>query len=187
MKRILFILSSLLFMTFAVFAENAKTINLEMSMTDINGTTYNVRGKESGLDIEGLEGKVIFLDFFGQRCPPCLEMIPHNIALQEKYRDRLVILGLEVQGHSEEKNIAFIEKEGINYRVFTDQGANQVISYVAQRAEWNGSIPFLVALDTKGDVKFVQAGMLSQENLEELVEKLSEDDENHATITEDKK
>ncbi len=36
----------------------------QMKMTDVTGKTYDVTGTEQGLQIKGLEGKVIFLEFF---------------------------------------------------------------------------------------------------------------------------
>lgn len=49
-----------------------------------------------------------------------------------------------------------------------------LVNYIAARAEWNGSIPFMVAMDTKGDVQFVQAGMIPQDYLENLITQLSD-------------
>jgi len=61
----------------------------------------------------------------------------------------------------------------MNYTVISEEKASAVVSYFQQRAQWRGSIPFLVALDTTGNVQFVQAGMLPEESLEELISQLS--------------
>ena len=61
----------------------------------------------------------------------------------------------------------------MNYIVVAEEKASELVNYIQQRAQWKGSIPFLVALDTKGDVQFVQAGMLPEESLEELISQLS--------------
>jgi predicted transcriptional regulator len=61
----------------------------------------------------------------------------------------------------------------MNYIVVSEEKASELVSYIQQRAQWKGSIPFLVALDTKGNVQFVQAGMLPEESLEELISQLS--------------
>ncbi len=165
------------FMLFSFFTY-AQAINdipapIIMSMTDTKGTTYTVEGTEDGLNIEGLKGKVVFLEFFGHKCPPCLASIPHLIKLQEKYKDKLAIVSIEVQGYTNEQTEKFVKDKGINYIVLSEEKASDVISYIQQRAQWRGSIPFLVALDIKGDVQFVQAGMLSEESLEELFKELS--------------
>lgn len=144
-----------------------------MEMTDITGKTYEVQGTEQGLKINGLEGKVVFLEFFGHKCPPCLASIPHLIKLQEKYKDTLAIVSIEVQGYNHEQTARFAKEKGMNYIVVSEEKASELVSYIQQRAQWQGSIPFLVALDTKGDVQFVQAGMLPEESLEELISQLS--------------
>ncbi len=143
-----------------------------MSMTDIKGKTYQVTGTEQGLKIQGLEGKIVFLEFFGHKCPPCLASIPHMIKLQNKYKDKLAIVSVEVQGYNNTQLKSFAKEKGMNYIVVSDQKANGIVDYISARAQWQGSIPFLVAMDRKGNVQFVQAGMLPESSLEELIKQL---------------
>ena len=159
-------------LTYTQAAEDKKYA-AEMTMTDITGKTYEVSGTEQGLNIKGLEGKVIFLEFFGHKCPPCLASIPHLINLQNKYKEDLAIISIEVQGYSHEEVKAFAEEKGMNYIVVSEEKASELVNYIQQRAQWRGGIPFLVAMDTKGDVQFVQAGMLPESSLEELFSQLS--------------
>ena len=144
----------------------------QMSITDIKGVTHQITGTEQGLKIKGLEGKIVFLEFFGHRCPPCLKSIPHLIKLQEKHKDKLAIIAIEVQGFNNKQLTDFAKEKGMNYIVVSDEKAGSFTNYIGQRAEWRGSIPFLVALDTKGAVQFVQAGMLPESSLEELINQL---------------
>jgi len=145
-----------------------------MSMTDTHGKTYKVQGTAQGLNIEGLEGKVVFLEFFGHQCPPCLASIPHLIKLQEKYKKSLAVVAIEVQGYNTEKLTKFAKDKGINYILISEETASELVNYIQQRAQWKGSIPFLVALDTKGNVQFVQTGMLAEDSMENLIHKLSD-------------
>jgi len=175
MQKILIISSLFLFSFFTQLnaVENKPASYPLMSMTDTNGKTYKVQGTKEGLNIEGLEGKVIFLEFFGHRCPPCLASIPHLITLQKKYKDTLAIVSIEVQGYNKTQLAKFVKDKKINYTVIPEETASELVSYIQQGAQWKGSIPFLVALDTKGHVQFVQAGMLPEESLEELIKDLS--------------
>jgi thiol-disulfide isomerase/thioredoxin len=167
------LLASLLLFTLL----HAKTPSSEkqptMSMTDTNGKTYKIQGTEQGLNIEGLEGKVVFLEFFGHKCPPCLASIPHLIDLQKKHKDTLAIVAIEVQGFNSAQTKAFAKEKNMNYIVVSEETASDLVNYIQQRAQWKGSIPFLVALDTIGNVQFVQAGMLPEASLEELIGQLS--------------
>ena len=158
--------------TYTQAAEDNSAL-VAMKMTDVKGKTYDVQGTEQGLKIKGLEGKVVFLEFFGHKCPPCLASIPHLIELQNKHRDKLAIVSIEVQGYNHKQTKKFAKEKGMNYIVVAEEKASELVNYIQQRAQWRGSIPFLVALDTQGDVQFVQAGMLPEESLEELISQLS--------------
>ena len=173
MKKLLS--TSLLLLSLLTFTQAAvnETPLAEMTMTDIKGKTYDVTGTEQGLSIKGLEGKVVFLEFFGHKCPPCLASIPHLVKLQKKHKDELAIVAIEVQGYNHEQTKKFAKEQGMNYIVVSEEKASELVNYIQQRAQWRGSIPFLVALDTKGDVQFVQAGMLPEASLEELISQLS--------------
>jgi len=169
MKKI-FALTFLLFSLFtSLSAEDAP----KMSMTDTQGKTYQVTGTEQGLKIQGIEGKIVFLEFFGHKCPPCLKTIPHLIKLQKKHQDKLVVIAIEVQGYDNAQLAKFAKTKGMNYITVSQDNAGRLVDYISQRAQWRGSIPFLVALDKKGDVQFVQAGMLPEASLEELIKQLN--------------
>ena len=177
-KKILISTLLLLNTSYAVEASTTTTTKKVpapiMTMTDIHGKTYKVKGTAEGLNIEGLEGKVVFLEFFGHQCPPCLASIPHLINLQKKYKDKLAIIAIEVQGYDTKQLSTFAKEKGMNYTVISSKTASEVVDYIQQRAQWRGSIPFLVALDTKGNVQFVQAGMLPESSLEDLISQLSQ-------------
>ncbi|RRS30259.1 MAG: thioredoxin [Epsilonproteobacteria bacterium (ex Lamellibrachia satsuma)] len=168
MKKILV----LAFLVFSLFSYVEAAGNPLMSITDIKGVTHQITGTEEGFNIKGLEGKIILLEFFGHRCPPCLASIPHLIKLQKKHKDKLAVISIEVQGLHNEQLKNFAKEKGMNYIVVADEKAGNFTNYIAQRAQWRGSIPFMVALDTKGSVQFVQAGMLPEASLEELVKQL---------------
>jgi len=169
MRKIL--ISALLI--FSLFTYTQAEEGPQLAITDIKGVTHQITGTEEGLNIKGLEGKIVFLEFFGHRCPPCLKSIPHLIKLQEKYKDKLAIIAIEVQGFNNKQLTEFAKEKGMNYIVVADEKAGSFTNYIGQRAEWRGSIPFMVALDTKGAVQFVQAGMIPESSLEELIKQLS--------------
>ena len=83
------------------------------------------------------------------------------------------MLSIEVQGYTDAQVKAFVKEKSMNYITVAEEKASALVNYISQRAQWRGSIPFMVALDTKGDVQFVQAGMIPEESLEELISELS--------------
>jgi thiol-disulfide isomerase/thioredoxin len=72
-------------------------------------------GKELSLDV--YKGKVVLLNFWATWCGPCRAEIPSLIRMQEAYKDRLQIIGMDVDDEDEEKLRAFVKNQGINYPV----------------------------------------------------------------------
>ncbi len=184
MQKLLTTLVIFLTVTLSLHATPLTQSADEIKITDIHGKRLTIVGTDKGLDIKGLEGKIVFLEFFGHRCPPCLRSIPHLIKLQKKYQDRLAIIAVEVQGLTNDRLKQFATQKGMNYTVVSQEKAGILVDYIAQRAEWSGGIPFLIALDGGGDVQFVQAGMVPESALEGLIKELTPTPEQNSTTPE---
>lgn len=144
-----------------------------MKVKDTNGKTYTIQGTSNGLIINELKNKIVFVEFFGHNCPPCLKTIPHLKTLQTKYKDRLAIVAIEVQGFNNSELKSFATSKGINYIIISQDNGGQLVDYIGSRAKWGGSIPFLTVLDKKGSVQQLQAGLIPLETLDQIVLKLS--------------
>ncbi len=167
MKRIISIVALLtLIGSFAQAADKKEYVTLPT----IAGKTLHVRGTDNGLDIPEYKGKLVFLEFWGTHCPPCLASIPHYVDMIKKYKGKLAMLGIEVQGTPKAQLKAFADARGINYDVVSYHDAGRFVDYIAQRAGWKGSIPFLMILDPKGNVITMQVGMLPQKVLEKVID-----------------
>ena len=75
----------------------------------------DLNGKE--LSLEAYKGKVVLLNFWATWCGPCRAEIPSLIRIQEAYKDRLQIIGMDVDDDDEEQLRAFVKDQGINYPV----------------------------------------------------------------------
>jgi len=91
-------------------------------------------------------GKVILLNFWATWCGPCRAEIPDLIELQNKYKDRLQILGLIVDDDDQDAIKEFIEKVGINYPVAI--ASNDI------RFQYGGiaALPTSFVLDSEGRI-----------------------------------
>jgi thiol-disulfide isomerase/thioredoxin len=69
-------------------------------------------GKELSLD--AYKGKVVLLNFWATWCGPCRAEIPSLIRMQEAYKERLQIIGMDVDDENEEQLRAFVKNQGIN-------------------------------------------------------------------------
>jgi thiol-disulfide isomerase/thioredoxin len=104
------------------------------------------------LAIAALQGKVVFLNFWATWCGPCRAEIPDLIALQDRYKGRLQIIGLNVD--DEEADIQkYVDETGINYPVAMT--SNDV------RIQFGGipALPTSFVLDTAGRVVQKHVGL----------------------------
>jgi len=107
--------------------------------------------KLNGLDgkpvtLAGSRGKITLLNFWATWCGPCRAEIPDLIELQNKYKDRLQILGLVVDDDDADAIKEFAEKFGINYPV--------AIASDAIRFQYGGiaALPTSFVLDAEGRI-----------------------------------
>lgn len=154
---------------FSLFTTTQAAENGKMSITDITGKTYDVVTIKKGFKIKQLEGKIVLVEFFGYRCPPCKESIPHLIDLQEKYKDKLAIVAIEVQGYPNAKLKKFVKEKGINYITASEEDASEFVSYIQQGTEWKGYIPFSAVFDSNGIYQdHEEGGLISEATLKTL-------------------
>ena len=146
-------------------------------LTTIDGEILHVDEAKDGIIFQEHKGKVVFLLFFGYRCPPCLGEIPILKALSDEKHKDLAIIAMEVQRLPSEQLKLFKQEKGINYTLLSGEDGNngQFISYIGQRAQWGGSIPFLVAINPHGEVKVVHVGGMGSYEFKTIYEKLAQE------------
>lgn len=166
MKKIILSLISIV-----LFSLNIHAKQIDMNLTDTNGTNYSIVAENSNIKIEGMEGKVVFLEFFGLQCPACRIAMPHLINLQEKYKDKLRVLAIEVQNNEVDQINKYKAKHGINYTTFSNYDIGRLVRYIADKSDWQGAIPYTIAIDPTGEVLFAQAGVIEEKTLESYIEK----------------
>lgn len=111
-------------------------------------------------------GKVTIVNFWATWCPPCREEIPGLIALQNKYKDRLRIIGVSVDEDQSPAYVkAFADKVGINY---------PVVMGVEIAKEYGGvmALPTSFVLNTDGRVVQKHVGQLEPGETESEVRAL---------------
>ena len=150
---------------------NKATPDIRFNIKTIDGKEFHLTEIENGLKIKEIKNKAIFLLFFGHRCPPCLREIPALIEMQKEHKD-LSIVAMEVQGLDKEQLKSFAKRKGINYNLIQLGEAMNFVNYIQTKAEWSGSIPFLIGLNKKGKVEIIHVGGLAKETMEQAYNEL---------------
>jgi thiol-disulfide isomerase/thioredoxin len=143
-----------------------------LTITTLNGKSIHVNETDAGLLFKEHKDKMVFVIFFGYRCPPCLQEMPHLIALMNKKHSDLEIIAFEAQGLDKEELIAYKKQKGINYTLAVGRENSQFIQYISSKAQWSGSIPFFIAFNKTGEVKVVHIGALNIEQLDSVYNEL---------------
>jgi thiol-disulfide isomerase/thioredoxin len=105
-------------------------------------------------------GKVVLVNFWATWCPPCRAEIPNLIALQEKYRDHLVVVGIAEDEGSDDDVKHFVAEHKINYPI--------VISTAELRKIFPAvmALPTTFVLDRDGNLTQKNVGMLNAKETE---------------------
>lgn len=102
-----------------------------------------------------LKGKVLILNFWATWCPPCRAEIPDLVALQEKYREHLVVLGISLDEAPAADVRAFAERYQVNYPVAMATPA------IYDAFPGLGSLPMSLIVDRDGLVVQRHVGLLN--------------------------
>jgi len=122
------------------------------TVTDLDGKT---------ISFADLKGKVVLVNFWATWCPPCRAEIPDLVKLQEKYRDKLVILGVsEDEDASPQEVKAFGAEQKMNYPiVMLTPELSKIFKGVA-------ALPTTFVIDPEGRIRQRHVGMLRPETTE---------------------
>ncbi len=81
----------------------------------------------SSFELNSLRGKHVLIDFWGTWCGPCIAEMPKVKAYQEKYKDRLVVLGVN-SGDTKERILKFMEPKGYDWQqVLAGEGDESLV------------------------------------------------------------
>jgi thiol-disulfide isomerase/thioredoxin len=103
------------------------------------------------------KGKVVFINFWATWCPPCRAEIPILIDLENRYKDRLQIVGVSVDDGDPADVKRFAKEAGINYPI--------VMADRAIVTEYGGvpALPTLFVVNPDGKVVQKHEGLFSNE------------------------
>ena len=102
---------TLLFMVAAVPVAGAATVE-DFSFKDINGQTHR---------FSDYRGKWVVVNYWATYCGPCLEELPALNGAAKRFKDKLVILGMEAGETPTGELKQFVQQKKISYPVMPTQ------------------------------------------------------------------
>ncbi len=140
----------------------------EYVLTAINNTQYIAKKEPNGFTIENTKGKVIIFDIFATWCPPCKAAASHLSALQKKYKENLVIIGITIETDiSNEKLQEFREMYDAHYTLVNSKQNRRLVDDIAKSLEVGERFPIpLMAMYLDGKLINHYVGAIEEEFLE---------------------
>ncbi len=151
---------------------NAKAIQQlpVFKLATANGSKIDIEIKENNVwNFTNVKDKVVLLDFFGTWCPPCKAEIPHLNNIRKELKKDFEIVGMDIGkrggGHNTPEELKqFISEYNIEYPITFGKETGQVFAAVSNLNK-NGSIPFMILFDKKGNYVTHYIGMVQEEIL----------------------
>lgn len=108
-----------------------------------------------------LEGKVVLVDNWGVKCPPCRESLPRIQEIWKSFKNKpFVIIGSHCQGKQPEKVKELVDQNGLTYPMYERVG-------LAEGAPAFNAIPFIYVVNHRGRV--IYSGHSDRDATEALV------------------
>ncbi len=145
----------------------SKAVN-KLTMKATDGTIFTLSPTQDGIRFEGLEQKVVLLDFFATWCPPCRAEMPHLANLQTKYKGKVQILSVLMEEEKDNSEvIAFAKEYQLNFPILNSK-ENFMLS---QALGGIRSLPTLVMYDKEGNYFTHYVGAAPEEMIEADIQK----------------
>lgn len=94
--------------------ENSK----KYTLITTKGEKLNIELVNNLLLSNELNGKIVLLNFWATWCPPCKKEMPAFVKLQEKYKDRFVVVGVLMEKDKNPKELQeFLDQYKINFPI----------------------------------------------------------------------
>jgi thiol-disulfide isomerase/thioredoxin len=132
--------------------------NFDFALPDLSGKIFSLKD---------FKGKVFIINFWATWCPACEEEIPKLNELQERYKNKgVVVIGITLDKDSLNLVESFVQRKGIRYPVL--KGNEQVL----QGLEGFSGMPTTLIVDQKGNIKKKYDGSFDKEDLEKNLKEL---------------
>ncbi len=131
---------------------------LDFTLKDMNG---------GDVELDSFEGKVVLINFLATWCTPCKAEIPDLVALQDKYKDDFIVLGISVDDTAEQIK-PYAAEYKINYPMLIGNKRLDVQDALGPL----GAVPVSILVDREGIIALKHTGIFTREQLETEIRSL---------------
>jgi hypothetical protein len=144
---------------------------ITFKLDSANLGTVEIKEIKNGLSFDKFKDKVVVLSFIAYNGKPCINLIKilNEMKLRHKDFDAFAVEMRKLEGESLKK---YAKEKEINFPIIGYKKAEKFVHYIASRAGWNGTMPFIIILDKKGEVKYLQIGLIPIEGFEKAYQEL---------------
>ncbi len=136
-----------------------------------NKGDIHIKEVSGGVSIQELKDKVVVLSFIAYNGKPCQYLIEILNEMKKRHKDFGVFM-VEMRELQGEKLKEYAKEKNIDFPIIGYENAKDFTNYIAQNAGWNGTMPFILVLNKKGEVKYMQIGVIPIEGFEKAYDKL---------------
>ena len=129
---------------------------------DLDYVYKDVNGKD--VRLADFRGRPVVINLWATWCGPCRVEIPHLVELQQRYRDDLVIVGIDVLDEFD-RVPKFAESMKVNYPMLNGNNRKEVEE--AYGPMWG--LPTTVIVDRNGKVSKKHSGIATKEQFEQYI------------------
>jgi peroxiredoxin len=169
--RYIAIVVAVILLVSRVTAEDDNSSSITFSLNTANRGVIEVKEVENGVAFQEFKDKVTVLTFIAYNGRPCLHLIEILKEMKKEHSD-FDVFAVEMRKLKGKSLKKFAESKNINFPIIGYDNAKEFTNYIAQKAGWNGSMPFILVIDKKGVVKFVQLGVIPKDGFEKIYQEI---------------
>lgn len=146
--------------------ENGDSSSLKVTSAPVFAANYyDLSGHKQA--IKQWQGKVILVNFWATWCPPCREEMPELSKIQDKFKDKGVIV-LGISTDDLEKTKRFIDDSPVTYPILAGDMDGMDLSQLVGNSR--GILPYSVLIDQNANIVKVFQGRIELESVERAIE-----------------
>lgn len=140
----------------------------EYLLSGLDSKEYLIKQIDNGFVLDSAKDKIVIFDIFATWCPPCRATASHLSALQQKYKNDVIIIGVTIEDNIENAKLQeFADKYNAKYTLVNSAQNKNLIYDIVKELKVGAKYPIPLMAVYK-DAKLVNyyAGAAQEEFIE---------------------